>query len=114
MADKGDYEHLRSLADGSLSKAEVGVLLDRLEAALSWREKRAEEISLDLAALVKVRKAAEQAVAELDADHSPLVVQDGKKAIGCVLCFPGDGSWPCTARMIADDLRAALNGSCTP
>ena len=55
----------------------------------------------------------EDAVTELDAEHAPMWSSDemkarGKEPIGCHICFPGDGSWPCTSRMIADDLRAAL------
>ena len=50
------------------------------------------------------------AVAELDAVHDPMWASHrseelGEKPIGCALCFPGDGSWPCTTRMVADDLR---------
>lgn len=54
-----------------------------------------------------------QAVVELDAEHyptwaSPKAHEAGKDPIGCALCWPGDGSWPCSSRMIADDLRKAL------
>lgn len=27
----------------------------------------------------------------------------------CAVCGPADGSWPCVTRMVADDLRAALD-----
>lgn len=57
-----------------------------------------------------------QAVAELDAEHSPswasaVAQKAGKEPIGCIICYPSDGSWPCVSRMIADDLRLLL---CTP
>lgn len=51
-----------------------------------------------------------KAVAELDAEHQPQWYSDnakaqGKEPIGCTICFPRDGSWPCVSRMVADDLR---------
>lgn len=48
-----------------------------------------------------------QAVAELDAEHFPDTTSWRGKG-GCVICWPKDGGWPCTTRMIADDLRRAL------
>jgi hypothetical protein len=53
------------------------------------------------------------AVHELDAEHRPQwadyrAEETGKDPIGCQICFPGDGSWPCVTRMVADDLRALL------
>lgn len=54
-----------------------------------------------------------QAVTELDEEHKPMWMSEkaehtGKDPIGCYICFPHDGSWPCTTRMIADDLRELL------
>lgn len=55
--------------------------------------------------------AVRQAVAELDAEHRPM---DQRRRngdpIGCVICWPRDGSWPCVSHMITDDLRTAVNG----
>jgi hypothetical protein len=53
------------------------------------------------------------AVAEIDADHGPEWADHraeamGKEPIGCRICFPGDGSWPCVAKMAADELRVLL------
>jgi hypothetical protein len=45
-----------------------------------------------------------KAVAELDAEHYPDLELKGRG--GCVMCWPKDGSWPCTTRLIADELRA--------
>lgn len=62
-------------------------------------------------------EAIRKAVAGLDAEHQPmwsapgpgytLDPQEGKEPAGCCCCFPGDGSWPCVSRMVADDLRRA-------
>lgn len=54
-----------------------------------------------------------EAVKELDSEHGPAwastqALEAGKEPIGCRICFPSDGSWPCITRMIADDLRALL------
>mgnify|MGYP001590178214 FL=1 len=60
--------------------------------------------------------AVRQAIDELDAEHYPLwYCDDGTRAedkepIGCFTCYPGDGSWPCVTRMIANDLRSHLDG----
>lgn len=61
----------------------------------------------------RLRAVIGQAVAELDAEHrptwaSPTAEAAGKEPVGCVICFPADGSWPCVSRMVADDLRACL------
>ncbi len=62
-----------------------------------------------------IRAAIASAVAELDALHYPNSVPIGDALYpgfsrpqardGCVLCWPGDGSWPCVTRLVADDLR---------
>jgi hypothetical protein len=62
---------------------------------------------MDVPALEAAIKAA---VWELDIEHrpqwsTPAMEAKGMKPIGCVICFPEDGSWPCVSRMIADDLR---------
>lgn len=36
---------------------------------------------------------------------TPEMEARGKDPIGCVLCWPQDGHWPCTAKIVADDLR---------
>lgn len=63
----------------------------------------------------RLRSVIAKAVAELVAEHvpqwtTPEAEAASKKPIGCVICWPSDGSWPCTSRMIADDLRAAVKG----
>ena len=60
--------------------------------------------------LDEVLVAVAEAVAELDAEHRPTWASDaaeaaGKDPIGCETCFPADGSWPCSTRLVADDLR---------
>lgn len=49
-----------------------------------------------------------KAVADLDAEHSPLPADQCGPRGGCVTCWPKDGSCPCTTRMVADELREAL------
>ena len=44
-----------------------------------------------------------EAVEELDAEH-----YEDEKVHGCVMCWPKDGHWPCTTRLIANDLRRLL------
>lgn len=62
---------------------------------------------------MELRDAVEQAVAELDAVHHPLILQPGKEPVGCELCYPGESGWPCVSKMVADDLRRALDGQAT-
>lgn len=62
----------------------------------------------------RLHRIVRQCVEELDAEHqpewaSPEAKAKGKDPIGCVMCFPSDGSWPCVTRMITDDLRALEN-----
>lgn len=71
-------------------------------------------------ALIDALRAAEgvaAAVAELDAEHYPVWADvtgltaspvDRREPVGCARCWPEDGSWPCTTRLIADDLRKLL------
>jgi len=63
----------------------------------------------------RLREAVTTALANLDDEHQPQWSSDeaaakGKAPIGCTRCWPGDGRWPCSSRLIADDLRAALSG----
>lgn len=60
-------------------------------------------------AVVKVVEVLVEVLAELDAVHYPDPELKGRG--GCVMCWPKDGSWPCATRMIADDLRAALEST---
>lgn len=62
---------------------------------------RNRELGLLKAALTK-------AAANLDAEHRPERVGANPGWEGCIVCGPADGSWPCVARMVADDLRTAL------
>ena len=60
-----------------------------------------------------LKGAVEQAIRELRADHYPIwssveAVKADKDPIGCGMCFPHDGSWPCTSSLIADELAAAI------
>ena len=55
--------------------------------------------------MTDLRATVRQAVAELDAEHRPDPEVPGPGG-GCVICWPKDGTWPCLARMVADDLRA--------
>jgi hypothetical protein len=53
-------------------------------------------------------------VAELLAEHQPEWASDaakakGKDPIGCNMCFPHDGSWPCVSRIIAEEMHHALH-----
>jgi hypothetical protein len=66
----------------------------------------------------RLRAVIAAAVAELTADHAPEWASDharanGKDPIGCRVCYPRDGSWPCLSAMVADDLRAALGPQAT-
>lgn len=61
----------------------------------------------------RLRATIEQAVEELDAEHWPEwsnneAERAGKEPVGCGMCWPKDGSWPCSSRMVADDLRKVL------
>ena len=56
----------------------------------------------------------EEAIKQFDAEHRPMwsgpngYTEDpiaGKNPIGCRICFPNDGSWPCITREIVNDLR---------
>lgn len=63
----------------------------------------------------RLRNAVLDAVSELAAEHQPEWSSDamkakGKDPIGCVICWPKDGGWPCSTAMVVDDLRAALSG----
>jgi hypothetical protein len=63
--------------------------------------------------------ALKQAVLELDDEHRPQWVnkdaygyttepRDDLDPVGCVICFPHDGSWPCVSALIARDLRVIV------
>ena len=67
----------------------------------------------------RLREALTTALADLDEEHQPTWSSDeaaakGKAPIGCTLCWPHDGHWPCSSRLIADDLRAVLFGRKDP
>jgi hypothetical protein len=60
------------------------------------------------------------AVSELDAEHMPQWVnkdaygyttepRDDLDPVGCVMCYPQDGDWPCTSAQIANDLRIIVH-----
>lgn len=61
----------------------------------------------------RIRAIVTNAINELDAEHTPAWAGEqaqasGKEPIGCAMCWPHDGSWPCSSRLIADDLRTAI------
>lgn len=66
----------------------------------------------------KLRATMAKVVEELDAAHVPMWIAstggftresvEGKQPVGCMECYPQDGSWPCISRMLADDLLIAL------
>lgn len=60
----------------------------------------------------RLRAAIAEAVTELsDALHTEEHDADGRPLGVCVMCGYRDGSWPCLARMVANDLERALDGS---
>jgi hypothetical protein len=64
--------------------------------------------------MTDLRCAVAVAIADLELEHEPIWSNDrarkrGKDPIGCSICWPRDGSWPCISRMIADDLTRALD-----
>jgi hypothetical protein len=73
-------------------------------------------VALDDNAEVTIRSA----IAELNAEHRPQWVagdnnygytdkpRDGFDPVGCVICYPQDGSWPCTSALVVDDLISLL------
>lgn len=94
LRDSDGYTYLE--ADGRRLGLKADTSLMREAAAVI--ERQAAEVER-LTAVIR------QAVTELAAEHAeprPESVQ------GCRLCWPGDGSWPCVTRMIADELRAAI------
>lgn len=70
------------------------------------------------ARLRALSRAIEAAVAELDSEHRPYdprtntAVSPGlhrtDAKLGCVICWPSDGFWPCPTRMLADELRSLV------
>lgn len=58
----------------------------------------------------KLINAVADAIGELEAEHRPEPAVKGR-ILGCVQCWPKDGSWPCVSRMVADDLREALEAT---
>jgi hypothetical protein len=54
----------------------------------------------------RLRSAVVQAINELENEHRADDRLQGRG--GCVICWPRDGRWPCTSRMIATDLQIAL------
>lgn len=84
----GDPSHRASMAEQALK---ASARIAKLEAEVE-----------------RLRGEVMQAVAELDAEHSPDDPRNVGPQGGCVLCWPKVGSWPCVTRMIADDLRAIV------
>ena len=56
-----------------------------------------------MAEIERLRAVIADARDELDAGHRRI-----EDVNGCTMCWPHDGSWPCTSKTIADDLRNAL------
>lgn len=60
-----------------------------------------------------LRDVIRSAVDELEHEHRPLWTSDAMEAagappMGCLVCWPGDGRWPCVTRGVVSDLRRAL------
>lgn len=71
------------------------------------------EVRAALVDALQLAEATAQAVAELDEEHAPswgytTKPIEGREPVGCVRCWPEDGSWPCITRRIADELRKRL------
>lgn len=66
---------------------------------------RVADLRAAAARLRELEAATADAVRELEGAHYPDPTLPGF----CIVCGTADGSWPCTARMAADDLRAALD-----
>ena len=103
MGNYGFYTKHHYLGDGDRYPGDA--LIDAANEAIDLR-----------AEVDRMRAAVVTALAELDEEHQPQWSSDeaaakGKAPIGCTRCWPGDGHWPCSSRLIADDLRAALSGS---
>lgn len=58
--------------------------------------------------IYRLRAVIDRAEQDLCDDHQPLM--HGAHAIGCQICYPADGSWPCVVRLTLDDLTAATPG----
>ena len=53
-------------------------------------------------------------VHELRMEHRPEWASEamrakGKEPIGCVVCYPADGSWPCSSRLSVDAISVVLD-----
>jgi hypothetical protein len=62
----------------------------------------------DMRLVLAALDAAEQALLSILSEHVPQWSTDtakrsGKHPIGCALCWPSDGSWPCTTWLEARD-----------
>lgn len=69
--------------------------------------------SCPICALAQVERAVNQAISELRGEHyatwaSEQAKANGKEPIGCEICYPASGGWPCVSSMVADDLWTAL------
>lgn len=91
---------------------EAGRLPTAAEMAEHWRNRyniAAAERDTAVARADRLREALD----ELTVEHRPmwsavgragftLDEQPGYKPVGCCMCFPADGSWPCATRLIVD------------
>jgi hypothetical protein len=64
--------------------------------------------------LARLRDAVRLAINDLDLEHRPTWASEaaesaGKEPVGCAMCWPRDGHWPCISRQVCDDLRHALD-----
>lgn len=53
-------------------------------------------------------------VQELRAEHvpqwsTPEMEAKGRDPIGCLVCWPQDGHWPCASKRVADEMATVLN-----
>ena len=84
----------------------VAFLLVAFGLVVRWAYELADIAMRSLGAERQLRCDVLNAIADLDAEHHPDPELKGRG--GCVICWPKDGSWPCTTRMVADDLRRAI------
>lgn len=84
----------------------VAFLLVAFGLVVRWAYEACDVAMGSLAAQSYLRRAITAAIADLDAEHHPDPELKGRG--GCGMCWPKDGSWPCTTREVADDLRKAI------
>lgn len=85
----------------------IAFLLVAFGLVVRWAHEACDIAMESLAAQSHLRTAITQAIAYLDGSHYPDNRDDGRPP-WCAACGAADGSWPCAAREVADDLRRAV------